>query len=272
MGAGDARDEVEALVARYRPLAEQLTSMLQARVPRSVDRGDLSSAAMLGLFQAARAWESDRGVSFEAFARHRIRGALLDELRGRDWVSRRSRTLSRNVAAVHDELTAVLGRWPTDSEIAQRLGVSVEAIASNQRDIHMAALRSSDALGDESYGVASAASDEPEAVLERRERYGYLHDAVTLLPPRMRRVVVGYYVDELPMATLADELEVTESRISQMRAEAIRILRAALSGALEPDHVPDVAFGEYVSQRAVGIAEQLRTGSDRRDRLGVTLA
>jgi RNA polymerase sigma factor for flagellar operon FliA len=271
-GSGSPKDDVASLVRRYRALADQLTSVIQARVPRSVDRGDLHSAAMLGLFQAAQAWEPDRSVSFETFARHRIRGALLDELRNRDWASRRSRTLSRNVSAAHDELTSMLGRCPTDGEIAGRLGVSVESIATNQRHIHMASLRSSDELHDEARGVVSVAADGPEAVLEQREQSAYLHDAVALLPDRLRRVIVGYYVEEQPMAALADELGVTESRVSQMRAEAVRILRAALSGALDPDRVNDVAFGEYVSQRALDIAEHLRTAGDPRERLGVRLS
>jgi RNA polymerase sigma factor for flagellar operon FliA len=270
-GSRNPEDDVASLVRRYRALADQLTSVLQSRVPRSVDRGDLHSAAMLGLFQAAQAWEPDRGVTFETFARHRIRGALLDELRNRDWASRRSRTLSRNIAAAHDELTSVLGRCPTDGEIASRLGVPVDSIAANQRHIHMASLRSADALEDEACGVPALVADGPEAVLEQREQYAYLHDAVVLLPERLRRVIVGYYVDELPMAVLATELAVTESRVSQMRAEAVRILRAALSGALEPDRVNDVAFAEYVSQRALDIADQLRANGDPRDRLGARL-
>jgi RNA polymerase sigma factor for flagellar operon FliA len=270
-GSGSPEGDVASLVRRYRALADQLTSVLQSRVPRSVDRGDLHSAAMLGLFQAAQAWEPDRGVTFETFARHRIRGALLDELRNRDWASRRSRTLSRNISAAHDELTSLLGRCPTDGEIATRLGVPVDSIAANQRHIHMASLRSSNVLEDEACGVPARSDDGPEAVLEQREQYAYLHDAVALLPERLRRVIVGYYVEELPMAVLADELGVTESRVSQMRAEAVRILRAALSGALEPDRVNDVAFAEYVSQRALDIADRLRTSGDPRDRLGARL-
>lgn len=257
---------------RYHALADQLTSLLLARVPRSVDRGDLQSAAMFGLFQAATAWQPDRGVTFEAFARHRIRGALLDELRGRDWASRRVRSFARNVAMAADELTATLGRRPTDQEMASLMGVSVAAIEANERDLHVASLRSADALTEDTGGIESSPDDDPQAILEQREQFGYLHDAVALLPERLRRVVVGYYVDELPMQVLATELGVTESRISQMRAEAVRLLRGALTGALDPDRVGDLAFGDLVSERALGMAEQLHATSDYRERLGLTLS
>ena len=266
------QDSVDELVRSYQPLAEQLTSLVLARVPRSVDRGDLQSAAMFGLFQAAQAWQPDRGVTFEAFARHRIRGALLDELRGRDWASRRVRSFARTVAAACDELTAVHGRQPTDAEIADRLGVSVETIEANQRDLHLAALRSSDAFGEETSGIESTdADDDPQAVLEQREEFGYLHDAVSLLPERLRRVVIGYYVEELPMQVIATELGVTESRISQMRAEAVRLLKGALTGALDPDQVGAVTFGDHVSERAIGMVDQLHAKSDYRERIGLRL-
>lgn len=268
---GEEPATVDALVERYHVLADQLTSMMLARVPRSVDRGDLRSAALFGLFQAAKAWEPDRGVTFEAFARHRIRGALLDELRNRDWASRRVRTFARACAVATEELGATLGRQPTDSEVAAHMGVRVQAVEANQRDLHLAGLRPSEALNDETCTVEAPPTDDPQAVLEQRERFGYLHDAVALLPERLRRVIVGYYVEELPMLVIADELGVTESRVSQMRSEAIRLLQGALSGALDPDHVPVLTFGDHLSERALEMAGQLATTSDYRERLGLTL-
>lgn len=263
--------DVDELVHRYRALADQLTSLLLARVPRSVDRGDLHSAAMFGLFQAAKAWEPDRGVTFEAFARHRIRGALLDELRGRDWASRRVRSFARTVAAAADDLTAVLGRRPTDSELAERMGVDIGAIEALERDLHRAQLRPSDALEEESMAVESSTEADPEASILRREQYGFVHDAVNVLPERLRRVIIGYYVDEEPMQVLAAELGVTESRISQMRAEAVRLLKAALEGHLDPDHVAALTFGDHVAERGLAMAEKIGERADPRDRLGLRL-
>lgn len=262
---------VDDLVRRYRGLADQLTSLLLARVPRSVDRADLHSAAMFGLFQAAQAWEPDRGVTFDAFARHRIRGALLDELRGRDWASRRVRSFARTVAASADELTALLGRRPTDTEVAERMGVEVASIEALERDLHRAALRPSDALTEEIAAVEVSTEADPEASILRREQFGFVTDAVNVLPERLRRVIIGYYVEEEPMQVLAAELGVTESRISQMRAEAVRLLKAALEGHLDPDHVAALTFGDHVAERGLAMAEKIGERSDCRERLGLRL-
>ena len=270
--------EIEDLVARYRPLAEQLTSVMCARVPRSVDRSELQSAALFGLFQAARTWQDDRNVAFEAYARHRIRGALLDELRSRDWASRRVRSFARTVAAASDELTASLGRRPTDAEVADRLGVSVSAVEANERDLHRASVRPSESTvagvgepGGTFDAPAEGADDPGEALLEK-EQLGYLHDAVAVLPDRLRRVIIGYYVEELPMAVIADELGVTESRISQMRAEAVRLLRGALTGALDPERIAEASFGEHVGERALGMAAEVAAKSTYKERLDRRLA
>jgi RNA polymerase sigma factor for flagellar operon FliA len=264
------RATVEALVERFHPLADQLTSLLVARVPRTVDRGDLRSAALLGLLQAAQSWRADRGVTFEAYARHRIRGALLDELRNRDWASRRVRTFARRCMATTDELTGQLGRRPTDAEVALRLDVPVATIEASERDVHVATLHSTDAVLDEVGGLASDVDDDPEVVLLRRERTRYLHDAIALLPERLRRVIVGYYLEELPMRDIAAELGVTESRVSQMRAEAVRLLHGALTGALEPERLAELAFAAHVSERALEMVPAVHARCDYRDRLDLT--
>lgn len=260
--------EIEDLMSRFRPLAEQLTSVICARVPRSVSRDDLQSAALFGLFQAARTWQEDRNVTFVAFARHRIRGALLDELRSRDWASRRVRSFARTVTAAVEELTATLGRRPTDVEVAERIGCEVAAVEALERDLHRAAVRRTEASSDGTgYEPSTDREDDPGELLIAREQIGYLHDAVAVLPDRLRRVIVGYYVEELPMQVLAAELHVTESRISQMRAEAIRLLRGALTGAIDPDRMGELAFGDHVAERAVRMAAEVATRSSCTERL-----
>lgn len=259
---------VDELIRRGRPLADQQATLLLARVPRSVDRSELHSAALFGLYQAATAWSPERGVRFETFARHRIRGALLDELRSRDWASRRVRMTARRIVAAIDELTLLHGRRPTDGEVADHLGVPVSVIEANERDLHSAAVRSCDTFDDET--VPRSEDTGPEDTLVHREEVGYLHDAVALLPERLRRVVIAYYVEELPMQAIGDELGVTESRISQMRAEAVRLLRAVLTGALEPDQIDGVAVADHVSARALEMLGSLQE-SDPRERLGARL-
>src|SRR5262245_54835633 len=111
----------EHLVRENMPLVHYVVSEVAHRVPGHVNRSDLVSAAMLGLAQAARSYDPERGVAFDRFASTRMRGALLDELRGRDWASRSVRARARSLKSAQDELTNRLGRTPTPEEIANEL-------------------------------------------------------------------------------------------------------------------------------------------------------
>src|SRR5436190_18377338 len=113
----------EQLVREHLPLVHYAVSEMAAKVPRHVSRDDLVSAGMAGLAQAARSFDPDRGISFDRCASTRIRGALLDELRDRDWASRSVRSKARKVANATDDLTAQFGRTPTSNEVAEHLGM-----------------------------------------------------------------------------------------------------------------------------------------------------
>src|SRR6476661_8534901 len=116
----DTRAKLESdLVRENLALVQYVTSEIAHRVPSHVNRGDLVSAGMLGLAQAARSFDPDRGIAFDRFASTRIRGALLDELRGRDWASRSVRSRARGLHAAQEELTNRLGRSPKPEEVAR---------------------------------------------------------------------------------------------------------------------------------------------------------
>jgi RNA polymerase sigma factor for flagellar operon FliA len=195
---------------------------------------------MAGLAQAARSFSSQRGVSFASFARARIRGAVLDDLRERDWASRSVRAKARAITATSDSLSHGLGHQPSMEEIARAMGTTAAEVATVQTDVHRALVLDLNALapdGDVYEIVVMGLPGTEEALLEK-ERRAYLVAAIYSLPPRMRRAVLGYYVEELPMAVLAEELGVTDSRISQICAEALRLLRDAINAQLDPDLVP----------------------------------
>ena len=247
-----SRSDEDELVRKHLPLVNYLVSEMASRVPRHVNRDDLVSAGMAGLAQAARSYEPERGISFQRFASARIRGALLDELRSRDWASRSVRAKAREVANTTDRLTARFGRQPTKTEIAEAMGATQADLDSIDHDVHRALVLNFESLPKE--GAEPAAERGPDDGVLDNERRAYLVAAVDHLPERLRRVVVGYFFQELPMADLAQELGVTDSRISQMRAEALELLRDALNAQLDPDLVSAERPGRVAKRRAAYFA------------------
>lgn len=263
----DGRDE-EALIRANLPLVHYVVAEVAARLPRHVSRADLESAGMAGLAQTARSFEPSRGIPFERYASQRIRGAVLDELRSRDWATRGVRARARTVATVTDKLLAELGRQPTAAEVAAHTGVGVAEVDGLANDIHRAIVLSYHTIveaGDEHLIPPDAVTPEVE-ILDREQR-AYLIDAVTALPERLRRVVVGYFFEELPMAALAAELQVTESRISQMRAEALELLRDGMNSQLDPDRLVEPPRSTRVANRKAAYYATVAQSSDFRTRM-----
>ncbi len=263
------RSAEDDLVRRHMALVQYAVAEVAGRVPRHVSRSDLTSAGMVGLAQAARSYDSSRGIAFDRYASPRIRGALLDELRSRDWASRTVRSRARIVSMVTDQLTSCLGRTPTKVEVAERAGLDVRAVEALADDVHRAVVLNYDSLVASSDGETVLHSDAPtpEATLLERERAAYLIDAVAALPERLRRVVVGYFFEELPMLVLARELGVSESRISQMRAEALALVKDGMNSQLEPDLVVELRPEGRVARRKAAYYATISGRSDFRGRL-----
>ena len=263
------RQTEEDLVRSHLPLVQYVVAEVAHRVPRHVTRSDLVSAGMIGLAQAARSFDASRGVAFDRYAGQRIRGALLDELRSRDWASRTVRAKARTVTAATDQLTASLGRTPTAQEVADRTGMDKSAVDGLADDVHRAVVLNYDSLvtSGDGEGILPSDTTTPESTLLERERKAYLIDAVAALPERLRRVVVGYFFEELPMLALADELGVSESRISQMRAEALALMKDGMNSQLEPDLVVEQRPEGRVAKRKEAYYATISGRSDFRSRL-----
>src|SRR6266571_753307 len=234
-GDGDDRQAVEErLVREHLPLVRHAVAEVVGRVPRHVSRDDLESAAMLGLAQAARTFDPGRGIAFERHAGNRVRGALLDELRGSDWASRSVRARARRMQRATEELAVRLGRIPSVAEVAAELGMAPESLHKLLGDVHRATILNYDSIvaeGDAEV-LLPADTETPDQVLLDRERLAYLADAVVALPERLRRVVTAYFFEERPMLEIATELGVTESRVSQLRSEALVLLKDGLNAQL----------------------------------------
>ena len=259
-----------ALVRDHLPLVGYAATELAARIPRHVSRDDLVSAGMLGLLQAARSFDAARGVDFAPFAKLRIRGALLDELRARDWASRSVRSTARMVETAAEQLTAKLHRTPTAGEVAVHIGVDPEVIDRIAADVERATVVNYESvvLGGDADGLLPSSGSTPEQQVLARERCSYLHDAVGVLPERLRQVVVGSFFEDRPLLDIAQELGVTESRVSQMRSEALLLLRDALNTHLDPDRVAaeECADGR-VAKRKAGYYAAVASASDFRTRV-----
>lgn len=233
----------EDLVREHINLVHYAVADMANRLPKHVSRDDLISAGMAGLAQAARSFDPDRGIRFDRYASGRIRGALLDELRSCDWASRTVRTKARRLTEATETLTASLGRTPTPGELGDYLGCDPRDVQNNAADVHRAVVLNYDSMFADASAedvLASSAPTPEDAILDR-ERKAYLIDAVAALPERLRKVVIGYFFEERSMADLGAELGVSESRISQMRAEALSFLRDGMTSQLGDDDESDDA-------------------------------
>lgn len=258
------------LLREHLVLVGYAVTEIAARIPRHVSRDELVSAGMLGLLQAARSFDAARGVEFAAFARVRIRGALLDELRSRDWASRSVRATARAVDTAVEHLTARLQRTPTAREVSEHMGVEPALLDSVAADVDRACVLNYDSLvldGDAD-GLLPASGYDPEGQILARERCSYLHDAVGALPERLRQVVLGSYFEDRPLLDIAHELGVTESRVSQMRSEALALLRDALNTHLDPDRVTETDRPtDRIAKRKAGYYAAVASASDFRARV-----
>ena len=228
----------EALVRDAMPIVGYCVSSVAARVPRHVRHDDLVSAGLLGLAQAAKSWDPAHGVSFEHYARRRIEGALLDELRSRDWASRSARQDTRRLHVVTEQLTGKLGRQPETAEVAKELGVTDKDVERIRDDVRRSTVLHLDAFEPGTGGSDSLAAEpgeDPVNQLLGQEMRGYLRDAVLTLPDRLRKVVVEYFFEDRPMKEIAADLDVTVSRVSQLRAEAITLLRDGINAQFDND-------------------------------------
>jgi RNA polymerase sigma factor for flagellar operon FliA len=240
----------DELITTHMAVVGHIVRETMGRLPAYVDRDDLTSAGLAALVTAARSFDAERGVPFARYAATRIRGAVLDELRGIDWASRTVRRRARELDATRTALAASLGRPATTAEVASATGLSTKEIAANEDDVTRAQVLSLQGSEESMEDLIPGHGPSPEALLEHRERLSYMMGAVAELPERLRVVVEGYFLAERPMAEIAARLGVSESRVSQLRAEALVLLRDGINSGLEPELVtPSERPGGCVDRR-----------------------
>jgi len=223
-----------AAVNQYAPLVRRLASQMMSRLPSNVDIDDLIQAGMIGLMDALSRFESGHGAQFETFATQRIRGAMIDELRGGDWLPRSVRRNQRTIDAAIRSVEQKVKRSATESEVAAEMGLTLAQYQERFGDAHGAQLvyldelsgpESDDSFLDRHLGDETA---DPQEVLGSERFRGALIAAIDGLPEREKQVMGMYYEHDMNLKEIGAVLGVTESRVCQLHAQAVSRLRSKL--------------------------------------------
>lgn len=225
----------EEQLRKYTPLVRRLAHHMIAKLPPSVELDDLIQVGMIGLTEAIARYEPSQGVQFETFASQRIRGAMIDELRDGDWMSRGSRKSQKEIEQAVHKLQQKLHRAPMESEIAAELGMSLadyQHLLAKVRGTQLVYLEDISGHGDDDDGFLDrhmgASEPDPSSLLQDQRMRMALVEAIKNLPEREQQIMSMYYEHDMNLKEIAAVLGVTESRICQLHSQSIARLRAKL--------------------------------------------
>jgi RNA polymerase sigma factor for flagellar operon FliA len=229
----------ERLILHYSPLVKYVAGRVGVGLPPNIEQADLVSYGIFGLIDAIEKFDITRAIKFETYAISRIRGAIIDELRAIDWIPRSVRYKAREVERAYASLEGELHRTPTEPEVAERLGMSLDElhqVFSQVSYVNVVALDELLTVGGEKGDKLSLVdtledtkAEDPVAAFETEETKFLLARAINQLPEREKIVVTLYYYEGLTLAEIGRVLGVTESRICQMHTKAVLQLRAKMS-------------------------------------------
>jgi RNA polymerase sigma factor for flagellar operon FliA len=227
-----SREIRDRIVLEHLPLVKAIAIRVHENLPVHTDLDDLINAGVLGLFDAVAKFDSSKKVEFHSYAKHRIKGAILDSLRQLDWASRDMRKRQKQIDAVTRDLAAKLGRNPNEGELATELNLSTERLRHIQvelRHLGQVSISQRDNLDHERPQEFPATAElQPDRICERRELESTLARALGALPARYQKVVFLYYTNEMTMKEIGSLLGVNESRISQIHKMALKRMALAL--------------------------------------------
>ena len=222
----------DRIVLEHLPLVKAIAVRVHENLPVHVDVDDLFHAGVLGLFDAAVKYNPDKQVAFSAYAKHRIKGAILDSLRQLDWASRDQRKRQKQVETAARDLTVKLGRTPTESEVADSMGIDPEhwrKIAIELRTVGaLSSAPRQTEQGNLQVEFPARPDSQPDMMCEREQLRSTLARAIDTLPERYQKVVFLYYTNELTMKEIGEMMGVNESRISQIHKSALEKMAGAL--------------------------------------------
>lgn len=222
-------------IREFAPLVKRIAHHLMLRLPSSVSVDDIIQAGMIGLLDAAGRYDELRGAQFETFAAQRIRGAMLDELRQADWLPRTLRRDMRRIESAISKLQHLFGRSPSETEVAQELGVPLteyQQLLFESRGAQLMYYEDFQEDSDESfldrYDVDE--QSDPLSLLQDDNFRGALIKAIEALPERERLLMGMHYEQEMNLREIGEVLGVSESRVCQLHTQAVARLRSMLKG------------------------------------------
>ena len=229
----DRRDRV---VLEHLPLVKAIAVRVHENLPVHVDLDDLVHAGILGLFDAASKFNPEKQVVFSSYAKHRIKGAILDSLRQLDWASRDMRRRHKQVEAATRDLASTLQRTPTEAEVAEKLGMDVDRWRTMMLDLRNVGLISASTRSNEGDELPApdfptSPETQPDSICAREQLRSVLGVAMKTLPERYQKVVLLYYTNEMTMKEIGGVLGINESRVSQIHKSALEKMQAALQAS-----------------------------------------
>jgi len=232
----DPRTMRDQVVVDHLPLVRAIAIRVHENLPVHVELDDLVHAGIMGLFDASGKYNPEKKVAFSSYAKHRIKGAILDSLRQLDWASRDLRRRHKQVEQVTRDLASVLHRNPTEAEIAAKMGVEVDRWRQMMLDLRNVGLVSASTRGSEHEDLPapdfpSKPETQPDSMCAREQLRDMLAIAMKVLPERYQRVVLLYYTNELTMKEIGTQLGINESRVSQIHKSALEKMATALQQA-----------------------------------------
>ena len=235
----------EQMVLEYAPIVKHIANRLSARLPSHVDRDDLIQAGMIGLLEAADKFDKDRGVKFKTFAELRVRGAMLDDLRSKDWIPRSVRESATKLEAAYGRLRGKDIDQPSDKQLAKELEVAPKELPHFLEKAKPIPLLSIEGLGasagdedamDFTETLSKPEEENPFTNLLGDEAQEVVAAAIERLPEKEQLVLALYYNEELNLKEIGAVLDLTESRVSQLRTKAIAMLRSYMKEFIEVEN------------------------------------
>jgi len=224
----EVHDASEALVMAHLGMVKRVALHLKVRIPPFMELDELMQVGMIGLLEAARAFDPTKGVEFESFALSRVRGAILDEVRQLSYLPRSAVAFNKSENEAINFLASELGRTPTQSELAEHMGDDLEEFQKKRGNAKRFETLSMEVINDEVLGIADERSRQPDAIVEHEDFMRAVTDSIAELPERDQLLMSLYYVEELNLKEIGDVLGVTESRVSQLLTGIVKKLRLSL--------------------------------------------